>query len=123
MNFVACAVEETGIDENHPRFGGANTFLQIHCGAAFLVHNAHFHAQCGQAKGRLNRAEQRIGKGHFFRPVHFRLHNIDRTGFGVFRRHIGFVEIMLRQKTGHHRIHNAFGNLITAVIKNGRIGH
>ena len=42
MNLVARAIEKAGIDENHPRFGGADTFFQIHRGAAFFIHNSHF---------------------------------------------------------------------------------
>ena len=123
VNFVTRAIEKAGIDENNARFGGADTFFQIHRGATFFVHNPHFQGLVGQAERFFHCAEQRIGEGHLFRPVHFRLHDIDRPLGRVFLRRIGLHQIVLGQKTGHDGVHNAFGNFIAAIIEDGRIGH
>jgi hypothetical protein len=38
VDFIAGAVEETGIDENHPVRSGTDRGLQVDGGAALLVH-------------------------------------------------------------------------------------
>jgi len=40
VDFIAGAVEETGIDENHPVRSGTDRGLQVEGGAALLVHDA-----------------------------------------------------------------------------------
>ena len=123
MNLIARAIEKASIDENHPLFGRTNTFFQIDRRAAFFIHNPHFHGQGRQAKHRLHSSEQRIGESHFFGPVHFRFHDIDRPGRAVFQRGIGFAQIMLGKQTGDQRVHNAFGHFVATIVQNRRIGH
>ena len=40
MNFVASAVEKTGVDKHHTLPRGTHAFLEVNSGAALLIHNS-----------------------------------------------------------------------------------
>jgi hypothetical protein len=50
VDFIAGAVEEAGVDEKDAILRRADAFLEVHRGAAFLIHDAHFEGVCRQAK-------------------------------------------------------------------------
>ena len=79
VDFIAGAVQEARIDEDHAILGGCDAGLEVHRGAAFLIHNAHLQRGARQAQRSLHLTKKRIGPGHFFRPMHFGLHNIHVT--------------------------------------------
>ncbi len=51
--------------------------LEVHRGAALLVHDAHFQGEFRQAKHSFDAAEEAIREFDFRRPVHLRLDDID----------------------------------------------
>src|SRR5690606_17632212 len=80
VNFVAGAIEEAGIDENHAFARGVNTGFQIQGGAAFLVHDADFQRIARLAQYIFDAIEQGVGESDFVRAVHFRFDNVDAAG-------------------------------------------
>ena len=85
VDLVAGAIEEAGIDEEHPRFHGADAFLEVDGGAPLLVHEADLDGVARQTEHVLDRGEQIVGEGDLFRPVHLRLDDVDRAGPAVAR--------------------------------------
>ena len=120
VNFIARPIQKAGVDKGDTGFGGADTFFQVHCGAAFLIHNADFDSIAGQAKDILNLAERAIGERDLFRPVHLGLHDIDRP----FNRIAAIAfQIMHGDQRGDHRIHQTLKAFIAVTVQNGRVGH
>ena len=83
MNLVSGAIKEARIDENHALLGGAYAFFQIHRCAALFVHNPHFHGIACHARNVFCGCKNLRRKRHFFRTVHFWLHNIHRALCGI----------------------------------------
>ena len=61
-----------------------------------------------------------VGKGHFFRTVHLRLHDIDGAVHGIPA--LPF-EVVDRDQRRDHRIHQSFVNLGSISQEDGRVGH
>ena len=120
MNLVAGAVEEAGIDEKHPIGRRRDAGLEIDRGPPLLVHDAHLQRVPRQAQHVLDAGEKRVGKRDFVRPMHFWLHDIDRTVAAVARTR-DTLEIMDRDQRGDRRIQNGFGDLIAGLVEH-RIG-
>mmetsp|Transcript_86774 Transcript_86774/g.248963 ORF Transcript_86774/g.248963 Transcript_86774/m.248963 type:complete len:359 (+) Transcript_86774:220-1296(+) len=76
VNLVACAVEETCVDEEHPRGGGSDTFAQVDAGAALLVHDAHLDRVPAQAEELLCPAEDHAGECDLARAMHLGLDDV-----------------------------------------------
>ena len=121
VDFVAGAVEKTGIDEDHAPFGGGDAGGQIERGAALFVHNPHFQSVGRQAGEFLDGGKQAVGKGDFFGAVHFRFDDIHRTAAAVFIAVAGKIEG--RDQRGHHAVEYAFGDFLAVGIEHGWGGH
>ncbi|MNL06532.1 hypothetical protein D3C87_1271700 [compost metagenome] len=122
MNFVARAVEEAGIDEDDPVFCRANAFLEVDRGAAFLVHDAHFHGVRRHADKLFGPRENLVGEGDFLRPVHLRLDDIHGTGTGILAT-AGGADIVKRNQRCDDGVHDAFRHLAAILVNDRRIGH
>src|SRR3546814_15090118 len=83
MHLVAGAVEEAGVDEHHPRLGGADALLEVDGGPPLLVHDPHLEGVARDPDGVLDAGEQLVGEGDLLRSVHLRLDDVDRAGAGV----------------------------------------
>ena len=77
MDFIAGPIKEAGVDEHDPVLYRVNTGCEVRRGPAFFVHHTHLDGVTIQPEQIFYRIEQFIGEGTFFRPVHFRLHDID----------------------------------------------
>ena len=117
MDLIARAVEEAGIDEGHPVAGGADAVLEVHRGPALLIHDAHLQRVAGEVQRILHPGEELIGPGHFLRPVHFRLHDIDAAMARIAHR----LHIMQGDGHGAHGVQNGLGRL--GAVKLHRIRH
>ena len=80
VDFIAGAIQEARIDEDHAILGRCDTGLQVHGGAASLIHDAHLQRGALQAQRIFHAGEQRIRPSHFFRPMHFGLHDVNAAG-------------------------------------------
>mmetsp|Transcript_84319 Transcript_84319/g.272570 ORF Transcript_84319/g.272570 Transcript_84319/m.272570 type:complete len:336 (+) Transcript_84319:378-1385(+) len=76
VNLVAGAVEETCVDEEHPRSGGSDTFAQVDAGAALLVHDAHLDRVPAQSEELLCPAEDHAGECDLARAMHLGLDDV-----------------------------------------------
>ena len=103
VDFVAGAVEETGVDEHHPTLDRPNAFLEVHGGATFFVHQAELDRVRGEAQDLFNSTEDLVGECGFVGSVHLRLYDIDRAGARVLVT-VGFVEIVFGTQHSHHRV-------------------
>ncbi len=90
VDLIAGAVEETGVDEKDAVFYGANTFFQIHGGAAFFIHHTNFDRVALETKHIFDGIEQVVGKRHFFRAMHFGLDDVDTAFATVLDRAVAF---------------------------------
>ena len=122
MDLVAGAVKKTGVDEGDAGFRGADTFFQVHRGAAFFVHDAEFHRVTRQAEDLFDAVKGFCGEGHLFRPVHFRFHHIDRA-LGRVAQPVGLAQVVAGDQRGQHRVHQAFGHFRPIGQQDGRVGH
>ena len=86
VDFVAGAVQESGVDEHHPVGGRLDTRLEVQGGPALLVHDADFDGVGRQAEDVLDAAEQLAGERHLVRSVHLGLDDVDRPGAAVLPR-------------------------------------
>ncbi len=122
MDLVAGAIKEAGIDKDHAILGSADRFLEVDGRAAFLIHHTHLESVGLHAEHFLRAGEKLVGESHFFRAVHLRLDDIDRT---FARIHVTPVRtnIVQRDQAGEGRIHDAFRHFIALGIENGRVGH
>ena len=120
VDFVAGAVKKAGVDEADARFCGADTFLEVHRGAAFLVHDADLDGIARQAEHILHTVEGADGKANFLRSVHLGLHDINRP----FDRIAAFaLEVMHRDQRRDCRIHQPFEHLVSVTVKDCGVGH
>ena len=122
MDFIPRTVQKTGVDKGHTVLRGADTFLEVRAGAAFLVHDAQLDGVLRQAQNLLDTGKDFIGKGHLVGAVHFGFYHIDRTGDRVAQA-IGFAQIMHGNQRGQHGIHQPLGDFVAITVQNGRIGH
>ena len=83
VDLVAGPIEETRIDEKHPRFNGTDAFLQIDRRAPLLIHEADLDGVARQRQHVLDGGEQIVGERDFVRAVHLRLDDVDRAGAAV----------------------------------------
>ena len=122
VDLVAGAVEETGIDEDHPLGSGANAFLEVDGGAALLIHDAHLDGVGLHADGFFDAVENLDGESHFLGTVHLRLDHIhrplDRVHVAAFR-----TDVVERDQTGQESVHDAFGHLVAVLVGDRGIGH
>jgi hypothetical protein len=51
VHFIAGPVEEAGVDEKDAILRRADAFLEVHRGAALLIHDAHFQGVSRYAQG------------------------------------------------------------------------
>ena len=122
MDFVAGAIQEAGIDKDHPFADGADAFLEVDGGAPFLVHDADFQGIPRHAEGVFHPAEQVIGKGRFLRTVHLRFDDIHRPGAAVTEFALA-LEVMDGNQTGDQGIENAFRHLGPVPVQHRVVGH
>ena len=78
VNFVTRAIKEPGVDKRHPLFRRPDTFLEVDTRAPLLIHDPDLDRMTRQAKRLFHHVENPVGKGNFLRPMHLRLHNINR---------------------------------------------
>ncbi len=74
-----------------------------------------------QAERVLDAAEQLVGEGDFFRPVHLGLDDIDRAGAAV-PQPAQALQVVKRDQAGEHGVEHAFGRLL-ALDQNRVAGH
>ena len=83
---------------------GADARLQVDGGAPLLVHDAHLERVARQRQHVLDAGEQLVGEGHFVRPVHLRLDDIDRARAAVAQRRAAAQVVQRDQRgDGAHR--------------------
>ena len=119
-NLVAGAVEEAGVDEDHPGVRGADALGEVHGGPPLLVHDADLDGVSSEAEGILHPPEQLHGGGDLFRAVELRLDDVDAAGAAV-RELAPPVEVVFRGEHRDHRVEEAFGDLVAVLVEN-RIG-
>ena len=127
VHLVAGPVEEAGVDETHALGCRADALLEVHRGAALLVHDAHLQRVGGHAQRRLDTCKELVGEGDFLRPVHLRLDDVERPGARVAAptataRSAG-ADVVHGDCRRHHRIEDAFGNLVAVGIEDRGRGH
>ena len=67
VNFIAGAVEKTGVDEDHALGGGFDARLEINRGAPLLVHDADLDGVGRKFQRVLDPRKQFHRRGHFAR--------------------------------------------------------
>ncbi len=107
MDFIARAIQKACIDKAQTLFRRADTFLEIDRRAALLIHDAQFDGIGFKTQHAFNMGENLIRESHFFWAMHFGLHHIDGPCDRIARA-LGFVQVMLGDQSGDHRIHHAF---------------
>ncbi len=112
----AGAVEETGVDENHPGAGGADARREVECRAALFVHDADLHRIRGQAERGLDVAENIPRERDLVGPVHLGFHDVDAA-----RARIGAAALHVVQagQAGEHRVQHALGNGLARGVEHG----
>ena len=83
VNLIAGAIKESGIDKGNAWLCRPDTFFQINRGAAFFIHDANFDCIGGKLQKLFDHIKGFNSKSHFIGPVHFRLYNIDWTGWWI----------------------------------------
>ena len=61
-------------------------------------------------------------EGHLVRPVHLRLHDIDRAGARILAPAVR-PDVVQRDQRGDRRIHDAFRHLVALAVEDRRVGH
>ncbi|MNH97428.1 hypothetical protein D3C73_501280 [compost metagenome] len=122
VDFVASAVEETGVNEHHALAGRFDAGLEIDRGAALLVHDPDFQGVARKAQHVFDAAEQLVGERCFFRAVHLRFNDVDRAGAGVTTRGIA-VEVVHRRQASHQTVEDAFRNFVAVFVEDRVDGH
>ena len=74
-----------GVDEDDTRFGGADTFLEVHRGTAFLIHYADLDGVRLEAEKVFHGGKNLDREGDFLGTVHFRpkMHGPEEVAFAV----------------------------------------
>ncbi|MNQ53152.1 hypothetical protein D3C85_671850 [compost metagenome] len=122
VDFIARAVEETGVDEHHTLARRLDAGLEVDRGTTLLVHDPDFQGVAWQAQHVFDATEQLVGERRFFRAVHLRLHDVDRAGAGVFARGVA-VQVVHRCQASHQAIENAFRHFVTVFVEDRVDGH
>ncbi|MHC3926378.1 hypothetical protein ACMZ4W_01481 [Brevundimonas naejangsanensis] len=118
VDLVARAIQEAGVDEDHPALRRRDAVHQIDAGAALLVHDAHLQRQGGQAQHGLDRPEQVIGEGHLVRAVHLGPHHIDRARRAVAR--LGrAAQVVQADQARHGDVQQMLGRLAAVGVQHG----
>ena len=118
MDLVARAVEEAGVDEDHPALRRRDAVHQVDAGATLLVHDAHLQRQGGQAQHGLHRAEQVVGEGCLVRAVHLGPHHIDRARRAVTRLS-RTAQVVQADQARHGDVQQVLGRLAPVGVQNG----
>ena len=122
VHLIARAIEETGVDEEHAVLRRPDAFLEVHRGAAFLIHDPHLDRVARQTQRVLNPGEQLVREGDFFGAVHLRLHDIDRTcaavGVGTLA-----LQIMHRNQRREDTVENTFISRVAVLVRHHADGH
>ena len=122
MDLVAGAVEEAGVDEDHPVLRRPDAFLQVDAGAPLLVHDPELHRVPRQPERCLDMGEDVVGEGHLVGAVHLRLDHVDRPGDRVARA-AGLSQVVQRDQRRHHRVHQPLEYLAAIAVEDRRVGH
>ena len=120
VDLVAGAVQETRIDEDDALGRLLDAGLEVHRGAALLVHDPDLQRVVRQAQELLDPAEQLDRQRHLVRAVHLRLDDVDRAGAAVLELRMA-LEIVNREQAGHRGIQDAFRDLLAVSVEH-RIG-
>ncbi|OIQ72308.1 hypothetical protein GALL_460670 [mine drainage metagenome] len=120
MDLVAGTVEEAGIDEHDALEGLLDAGLEVHGGAAILVHDADLHGVFRQRQHLFDPGEQFAGKPDLVGAVHLRLDDIDRAGAAVAHLRVA-LEIVDREQAGDGGVEQAFRNFLAGSVEH-RIG-
>jgi hypothetical protein len=124
VDLVAGAVQEAGVDEGHARRGLGDAGLEVDAGAALLVHDAQLDGVLRQAQQRLDAAEQQRCERGFGRAVHLGLDDVDRALARVLDAGlVAALQVVDGDGRGDHRVQDAFGDFLAAVVQDGRVGH
>ena len=107
VDFVAGAVEEAGVYEHDPVLHRMDTGREVGRRPALFVHHTDLDGVAVEDKQVLHRIEQIIGKAAFLRPVHFRLHDIDRSGAAV-AQFAQSLNIVHRDQAGENTVKQSF---------------
>ena len=122
VNFVARAVEETSIDKSNAGLGCADTLGKVDRCAALFIHDAQLDGIGRQPQRGLYPGKYLIRKGDFLGPVHLGFNHIDRARDRVAHT-VSLLQIVHRDKRGHHRVHQPFADLQPVAVQNGGVRH
>ena len=125
VDLIAGAIQEAGVDEDHPIRGGLDGGLEVDGGATLLVHDADLEGGVRESEHLFDAAKQLGGEGHFLGPVHLGLHDVDGPGAAVLQRTVllAGTKTVDRDQAGEQRILDALRHLVTCGIHDGVIGH
>ena len=120
VDLVAGAVEEAGVDEDHPAARRVDRGGKVRRGAAFLVHDAHLQRIAVHAEPVLDEGEQAVGEGDLLRTVHLRLHDVDRAGDAVGAPAVR-SDVVQRDRRGDDGVEEAFRDFLAGLVEH-RVG-
>ena len=80
MNFIASAIEKSGVDKNHSVTRNADAFLKIDSSATFLIHDPDFDSVGIEPQQGFDSCKQVAGEADLIRAMHFRFDDIDTAG-------------------------------------------
>ncbi len=118
VDLVTRAIQEAGVDKDHAVACRRDTVAEVHAGAAFLIHNAHFQRQRRQAQPVLHCCEQGTGKGHLFRSMHLGPHHIDGAGTAV-TLILRPLQVMQTGQAGNGDVQNVLRDFAALSVQHG----
>mmetsp|Transcript_3194 Transcript_3194/g.7497 ORF Transcript_3194/g.7497 Transcript_3194/m.7497 type:complete len:279 (+) Transcript_3194:608-1444(+) len=83
VDLVARSVQEAGVDEKSPLCSHSETLTEVDTRAPLLVHDPHLDGIPPETHDLLHTAEESARECYLTRPVHLRLHNVQRAGPAV----------------------------------------
>ena len=116
MDFVAGTVEEARVDEADALRGILDAGLEVHRGAALLVHDADLHSVGGHRQYLLDAAEDIDRERDLIRAVHLRLDDVDRALAAVLQLGLA-LQVVEREQAGDGGIEDAFRNFLTRAVE------
>lgn len=122
VDFIASAVEETGVDERHALGGSLDAGLEVDRGTALLVHDADLDGVAWHAQKVFDLAEDFGGESDFFRAMHLRLDDVHAAGAGVLAAGVA-VEVVQGDQVGEQAVLDTFGDFVALGIEDRRVGH
>ena len=122
MDLIACAVQKASVDKGQAVLCCADAFFEVDRRAPLFIHHADFDGVGLQTQELFHLGKNRIGKGHFFRPVHLGFNDIDRPVVRI-AQPCAAQQIMFADQHGDGRIHQPLRHLLALGIQDGGVGH